>query len=78
MIDATFGRDYAKGMLHELEEGVDGLEGFLGSVATTGLLNSEENDLMLRIVERAHGFADGFKCCLEMWPAPMKKEAAND
>ena len=70
-------REYAKGMLNDLEDGVGGLEGFLLSVAATGLLRSDEDDLMLKILERAHGFCDGFKCCLEQWPAPVK-EAAND
>lgn len=70
-------REYAKGMLNDLQDGVDGLEGFLLSVAATDLLSSEEVDPMLKILERAHGFADGFKYCLEQWPVPMK-EAAND
>lgn len=68
-------RIYAQGMLNELEEGVDGLECFIGSVATTDLLSSEEADLMLKILERAHGFCEGFRCCLEMWPVPMKEAA---
>ena len=68
-------RIYAQGMLNELENGVDGLEGFMGSVAATGLLSSDEGGLMLKILERAHGFADGFKCCLEQWPVPMKEAA---
>lgn len=73
----TDAREYAQGMLNELEEGVDGMDGFLGSVAATGLLTSEEGDLLLSVLERAHGFCEGFRCCLEQWPVPTK-EAAND
>lgn len=68
MTVAVEAREYALGMLHDLEDGVDGLEGFMGSVAAIDLLSSDEEDQLLAVVERAHGFCDGFRLCLEQWP----------
>lgn len=71
-------KEYAKGMLHELQEGADGISGFVDAFRSFSIFTDEEWQALECANERANGFAEGFKCCLEMWPAPMKKEAAND
>lgn len=71
-------KDYAKGMLAELQEGADGISSFIDAYEGIGLFSGDEWHILICANERAHGFADGFKCCLEMWPVPTKKEAADD
>ena len=70
-------KEYAKGMLTELQDGADGISGFVDAFRGIALFTDEEWEVLEHASERAHGFADGFKCCLEMWPSSMK-EAAND
>ena len=69
---------YATGMLTELQEGADGLSGFVYAFRGFSLFTDEEWQALERANERANGFAEGFKCCLEMWLMPMTEEAAND
>ncbi|MBQ7859221.1 MAG: hypothetical protein IJ347_03680 [Faecalibacterium sp.] len=70
-------KEYAKGALAELEDGADGISGFVGTFCDVALFTDEEWEVLEHASERARGFADGFKCCLEMWPASMKG-AADD